>query len=106
MAVIMISEVPGADRGLVEGLRSSGLLDALTKMPGFVSHVSGPTDTGFRVVEVWDRKESHQAWYDHHVAPNLPPGLSATPPEYIELVISLPESHDQQHGHRAAAATA
>jgi hypothetical protein len=106
MAVIMFSEVPGADRALIEGLRSSGLLDALPKMPGFVSHVSGPTDTGFRVVEVWDRKESHQAWYDHHVAPNLPPGLTTTPPEYVELVISIPESHDEPHGHRAAAATA
>ncbi|WP_076262939.1 antibiotic biosynthesis monooxygenase family protein [Intrasporangium flavum] len=104
MAVIMISEVPGADRGLVEGLRASGLLDQLTRMPGFVSHLSGPTDTGFRVVEVWDTKESHQDWYDHHVAPNLPPGMAATPPEYIELMLTLPEHRDhEQGGHRAAA---
>ena len=99
MAVIMISEVPGADRGLVEGLRASGLPEALPAFPGFISHVSGPTDTGFRVVEVWDRKTAHQAW-STPTRPDPSARPVATPPEYIDLAITLPEPHVDPHSHR------
>ena len=91
MAVIMISEVPGADAGLVEGLRSAGIPEAMAGFPGFVSHVSGPAGSGYRVVEVWESPAAHQAWFDKHVAPNMPPGAEATPPEYIELMLTVPQ---------------
>jgi len=53
-----------------------------------VSHVSGATESGYRVIEVWDSPEAHQSWYESQVASNLPPGLEPTTPEYIDLTMS------------------
>ena len=92
MAVIMISEVPGADASLVDGLRAAGLTEAMASAPGFVSHLSGPTPTGYCVVEVWETQEAHEAWLDAHITPSLPPGLEPTPPEYVPLHLTVPEA--------------
>ncbi len=88
MAVIMITELPGADAAFADGMRAAGVLDAIATAPGFVSHISGAAPSGYRVIEVWDSPAAHQAWYQNHVAPNLPPGLEPTAPEYIELTMS------------------
>ncbi len=92
MAVIMISDVPGVDAGIVDGLRAAGVPEAMAAFPGFVSHVSGATDTGYRVIEVWESPAAHQAWFDAHVAPAMPPGVEPTTPQYIDLALAVPES--------------
>jgi heme-degrading monooxygenase HmoA len=92
MAVIMISDVPGADAGLIDGLRAAGVPTAMAAFPGFVSHVSGATETGYRVVEVWDSAAAHRAWFDAHIAPTLPPGVKTTPPQYIDVALTVPET--------------
>ena len=92
MAVIMIAEAPGADASFIDGMRVAGVVDALAKAPGFVSHLSGAASSGYRVIEVWESRDDHQAWYDNHVAPNLPPGMRPIPFEYIELLLAAPES--------------
>lgn len=94
MSVIMTSEVPGMDASLVDGLRAAGIPAAMAAFPGFVSHVSGATDSGYRVIEVWDSPEDHQAWYAQHVAPNLPSGVEAVSPDYVELSLRVPEATD------------
>ncbi len=91
MAVIMNTEVPGADASFMDGMRAAGVVDAIAKAPGFVSHVSGVSDTGYRVIEVWESREAHQAWFDGHIAPNLPPGFTPSW-EYSDLVISVPNA--------------
>lgn len=91
MAVIMIAEAPGVDASFADGLRAAGVADAMVKAPGFVSHTSGASNSGYRVIEVWDSREAHQAWFDDHVAPNLPPDMGSIPVEYIDVVMSLPE---------------
>jgi heme-degrading monooxygenase HmoA len=92
MAVIMIAEVPGADAGFIDGMRAAGVVDAITKAPGFVSHIIGAASSGYRVIEVWESREAHQSWYDDHIAPNLPPGMGPVPWEYIDLLLAVPES--------------
>lgn len=92
MAFIMIAEAPGADASFIEGMKAAGVADALAKAPGFVSHISGAASSGYRVIEVWESQEDHQAWYDDHVAPNLPPGMAAVPFEYVELLLTVPEA--------------
>ena len=92
MAVIMIAEAEGADAALMNEMVAAGIADAMVKAPGFVSHVSGATGSGYRVIEVWESRGAHQSWYDNHIAPNLPPGMGTIPPEYIDLVLALPES--------------
>ena len=91
MAVIMISEVPGADAALLDGLIEAGVPKAMANAPGFVSHVSGATGTGVRVVEVWESPEHHQTWLEEHVMPSLPPGVVPGPIEYVELALTVPE---------------
>ena len=92
MAVIMIAEAPGADASFIDGMRAAGVADALAQAPGFVSHISGAASSGYRVIEVWESREDHQAWYDDHVAPNLPPGIGPIPFEYVEMLLASPES--------------
>ncbi len=92
MAVIMISEVPGADATFIDGMLAAGVGKAMAQAPGFVNHISGAASTGYRVIEVWESREAHQAWHDSHIAPNLPPGMGSIPPEYIDLLLTLPES--------------
>ena len=88
----MISEVPGADASLLDGLRAAGLPEAMAAAPGFVSHLSGPSPTGYCVVEVWETQEAHQDWLDRHVTPSLPPGMEPTPPEYVPLLLTVPRA--------------
>jgi len=83
----MIAEAPGAGADFVDAI----VPDAIAKAPGFVSHVSGLTSTGTRVVEVWQTREAHQAWYDEHIAPNLPPGMGPIPAEYVDLRFEVPK---------------
>jgi heme-degrading monooxygenase HmoA len=89
MAVMMNTEIPGADASFMDGMREAGVVDAIAKAPGFVSHASGVSPTGYQVVEVWESREAHQAWFDTHIAPNLPPGLMPTW-VYTDLVIAVP----------------
>ena len=89
MAVVMVQEVPGADAGIVEGMRQAGVVDALPTFPGFRGHWSGATPGGYRVIELWESREAFQEWYESHIAPNLPPGAETTPPEFFELSLEL-----------------
>ena len=91
MAVIMNTEIPGADATFIDGMRAAGVLDAIVKAPGFVSHISGASNRGYRVIEVWETREAHQAWYDEHIAPNLPPGMNKPAWEYVDLLLGVPE---------------
>jgi heme-degrading monooxygenase HmoA len=89
MAVVMISELPGVDAGFAQAAREMGILDEMVAAPGFVSHVSGATSSGYRVVEVWESREAWQDWFDGHVVPRLPPGVEATTPEMFELSLNI-----------------
>jgi len=51
MAVVMITEVPGADAGMVEGMRQAGVVEAMETAPGFRGHWSGATGSAYRVIE-------------------------------------------------------
>jgi hypothetical protein len=52
MAVVMMSELPGVDAGFAQAARDMGIVDGMGAAPGFGSHVSGATSSGYRVVEV------------------------------------------------------
>jgi hypothetical protein len=91
VAVVMIAEVSAGNAGFVDGLVAAGVPDAMVKAPGFVSHISDITSSGFRVIEVWESRNAHQAWVDEHITPNLPPGMGPIPTEYIELRLEVPK---------------
>lgn len=85
MAIIVITDVPGADTRFAEGMRDAGVVEALQKAAGFQGHWSGSTSSGYRVIETWNSREAYQGWYNESIAPNLPPGVEVTPPEIFEL---------------------
>ena len=92
MAVIMISEIPGVGPEFVGFARQKGLFDKMKSVPGFLGHWSGATDSGYRVVEVWESAEAHQAWLEGTVKPSLPPGAEPVAPAYIELLAQIQPS--------------
>ena len=58
MAVIMVADLPGSGPELIDEMRQAGLIDRVKSAPGFKGSFSGTTDTGYRIVEVWDSRET------------------------------------------------
>ncbi len=63
MAIIMISELPGAGPEFADVARQQGLFDQMKSAPGFMGHWSGATDSGYRVFELWNRlRPTRHGW--------------------------------------------
>ena len=66
MAILMIHDAPGGTKEHYEEvgarLGQSGAFDSLSdwQTDGILSHVAGPTDDGWRVVDVWESEEAFQ----------------------------------------------
>jgi ketosteroid isomerase-like protein len=74
MPVMMISEVGGqTPQGYDAMLALVG--GALRQAPGFVMHIAHPTESGWRIVELWQSKEDATRFFTTHIAPNLPDGV-------------------------------
>lgn len=74
MSVMMISEISGqSPQGYDAMLNCVG--DALRQAPGFVMHMSHPTETGWRVMEIWNSREDAARFFAAHIAPNLTEGI-------------------------------
>jgi len=95
VSVMMIHELPGATAATMDGFKQAGLVDAVRHAPGFGGHWSGPSDTGYRIIELWDSRESWRAWFEASVAPILPDPPPAEP-TFVDLndVITAAEATD------------
>lgn len=89
MPTLMITEIPGADTTLAEGMRQSGVLDALQSAPGFHGHWAGAAGSGYRVTELWDSPEDCQAFFERHIAPTYPPGAELPRLDFFELYLEI-----------------
>ena len=85
MAVMRITDLPGMDLEMLEGMRQAGVLDRMASASGFLGHWSGRTGTGYRVVEVWDSRDAWQEWFDGTIKPNMPPGIQPTKPTFLDV---------------------
>jgi len=74
MAVLMIGEVPGQTREGYDGMIAA-LGEVMKQTPGYILHMSHPTEDGWRVIEVWQSKAEATQFFATYVAPNLPPGV-------------------------------
>jgi hypothetical protein len=74
MTIMMTAEITGQT---VEGYDATlkVVVEALKNAPGFLMHSSHPTETGWRVVELWEAKEDSAQFFAKYLAPNLPPGI-------------------------------
>ena len=52
---------------------------------GLIVHVAGPTDEGFRTIEVWETREAWQRFRDDLPGSALPRGVVSAPPMLREL---------------------
>lgn len=74
MPVMMISEVNGqSPQGYDSLLARVG--DTLQQAPGFIMHASHPTETGWRIVEVWNSRDDATRFFSAHITPHLPDGV-------------------------------
>lgn len=84
MAIVMVTEVPGADAAFADAMREAGVIEALQTAKGFLGHWSGATSSGYRVIELWDSREDHHAWFEGTIVPSLPPGAEVNQPEIFD----------------------
>lgn len=71
MAIMMISEVAGQTAEGYDGLLAT-VGSPLSQAPGFLMHTSHPTETGWRVIEIWESREDAGRFFAAHIAPHLP----------------------------------
>jgi heme-degrading monooxygenase HmoA len=57
-----------------------------TAAAGFVSHYGVADGDGITVIEVWDSRAQHDAWFNVAVKPQLPAGMPE--PEFWEIIDS------------------
>jgi hypothetical protein len=68
MAVLMIHDSPGGTEEqyheVIARLSDGKGFNAPTDWPvaGILFHVAGPTDTGFRVIDIWESEEAFQSF--------------------------------------------
>ncbi len=66
MAVLMVQDIPGGTQEQYEQVESRVTDGAGFNspsdwpVPGLLSHASGPTENGWRVVDVWESEEAFQ----------------------------------------------
>jgi hypothetical protein len=68
MAVVMVHDGPGGTKEqyeqVVDRLTDGRGLNSLDDWPadGILSHTAGPTDNGWRVIDVWESEEAFQSF--------------------------------------------
>jgi hypothetical protein len=76
MPVVMIGEVADLTEDVYAGMLPQ-LQPIMQKYQGFIAHSGGPhPDGGWRVIEFWETEDDGRRWFEEHVAPNLPPGIT------------------------------
>jgi len=74
-------ELPGLTQEQYDAMHAQ-LAPIGAEATGFVAHVSGPTQGGWYVMEVWESKADFERFIQEKVAPLMPPG--APRPNVVE----------------------
>ena len=91
MAVLIIAQNKDQTQQGYDGMITA-LGESLRQAPGFILHMSHPTEDGWRVIEVWQSKAEANQWFAKNVAPNLPPGIRPRRSFYELHDVVLPPS--------------
>ena len=89
MTIIVIQDVAGMTTEMADGMVQAGVADQLKAAAGFRHHVSGPTEAGYRVIEVWESRDTFQAWFDGTIKPNLPPNVKVTDLVFLDAYLEV-----------------
>jgi hypothetical protein len=74
MPILVIAEVPGQTAEMYDGMLAA-LGTPIRQAKGFIAHFAAATDTGWRVMELWDTQDDANRFFATHVHPHLPPGI-------------------------------
>ncbi len=99
MAVAMLVEWPGADeRTYLDLIAALDLGDSM--FPGAVLHLAGPSEAGWRVVDVWDSHEAFERFRAEKLGPAMArvglaaPKVDAWPVTALAVSPARPASQD------------
>jgi hypothetical protein len=90
MAIGVLFELQGATREqydhISRGLTNGGELNSPGDWPveGLLAHVAGPTENGWRVVDVWESEEAFQR-FGEQLAPQLQEAGVSGQPEIFQV---------------------
>lgn len=82
MTILKTHQVPGMPSAAYDEI-VAGVGESLQTADGFVAHYAIADDTGITVIEIWESKDQHDAWFDPTVRPQLPPGTPE--PEFQDV---------------------
>ena len=70
MAIAMIFDIPGMTQNQYEQFRGAIAPNNRTSdAPGLLHHIAGPTDGGWRVIEVWESQAAADRFFQDKLAP-------------------------------------
>ena len=71
MPIAMIFDLPGMTQAHYDQIRSAVAPGNQSRdiSPGLLYHVAGPTDGGWRVIEVWESQEVADRFFQEKLAP-------------------------------------
>jgi hypothetical protein len=68
MAILVQIDAPGMTQAAYEGSMIE-LGARVRQAPGFICHVSGPTEGGYYVTEAWETREDWERWMRETIQP-------------------------------------
>ncbi|HET6817774.1 MAG TPA: hypothetical protein VFH66_11165 [Mycobacteriales bacterium] len=78
MAVVMVQDVEGGNQQLYD--RINEFLKAREEPPaGLIIHTAGPTESGWRVVDVWESQEALMRFRDERLMPAIKAAVESMP---------------------------
>ena len=90
MAVLVIGEMPGGDAALdARMMQELGLQNA--PAPGAMARFAGPTDTGWRVITVWESEDAYRTFERERLMPMFQrlgisrPSMQVSPLESVRI---------------------
>jgi hypothetical protein len=97
MALAMLAEIPGLSRQQYESVVKT--VNEGGSPAGALFHAGGPTDSGYRVVEIWQTREAAEAFYGSELYRQAV--TAAGVPSEPEIVMTWTvEGLDDGHGWR------
>jgi hypothetical protein len=70
MAVVIVNNIEGGSQDLYDEVNPK-VIPGGTLPDGCQAHIAGPTDSGWRVISVWDSEEQFQQFRDETLLPAL-----------------------------------
>jgi quinol monooxygenase YgiN len=78
MAVVMVQDVEGGSQALYDQINEH--LHAREDPPaGLIMHTAGPTETGWRVVDIWESAEALTRFRDERLMPAIKAAVDSMP---------------------------